>query len=375
MMKRKILYGIFLLLFSGSTTVAVLGGGGTREGEGDSALPSVRVEKASELTESEAKVYVGTVSASKTVDIVARISGILWEAAFKEGSLVKKGDLLFRIEDTIYRENVNIARATLKQTQAELDYATREKVRYEQLYQTNATAQTTYENALRNYQVYLGKLDEANADLVLAQNDLSYTVIQSPINGRIGRNIYSEGNYITPEKGTLATIVQFDPINIRFAMSESDFFRHSRNGQLASDGLEILRADGEPCKGEVKVDFIDNQIDSKTGTIMIQLVGENPDMELIPGGYVMVKFREKFQQALPSVSVTALMTDGEHHYVYVVTPGNKVERRDVVIGPQVKDRQGILSGLRVGETVVIAGINKIKPGEKVNPVFAGDGLR
>ena len=108
---------------------------------------------------------------------------------------------------------------------------------------------------------------------------------------------------------------------------------------------------------------------------MIQLVGENPEMELIPGGYVMVKFREKFQQALPSVSVTALMTDGEHHYVYVVTPENKVERRDVVIGPQVKARQGILSGLQVGETVVIAGINKIKPGEKVNPVFAGEGLR
>lgn len=374
MKKRKILFGIFLMLFSVSA-VSVLGGGGTREAEGDTVLPSVRVEKASELTESEAKTYVGTVSASKTVDIVARISGVLWEAAFKEGSLVKKGDLLFRIEDTIYRENVNIARATLKQTQAELDYATREKVRYEQLYQTNATAQTTYENALRSYQVYLGKLDEANADLVLAQNDLSYTVIQSPLNGRIGRNIYSEGNYITPEKGTLATIVQFDPVNIRFAMSESDFFRHSRNGQLASDGLEILRADGEPYKGRVEVDFIDNQIDSKTGTIMIQLVGENPEMELIPGGYVMVKFREKFQQALPSVSVTALMTDGEHHYVYVVIPENKVERRDVVIGPQVKARQGILSGLQVGETVVIAGINKIKPGEKVNPVFAGEGLR
>ena len=333
------------------------------------SAPSVRVEKVTELTQTESKTYVGTVAASETVDIVARINGVMWKSAFKEGSLVKKGDLLFQIEDTIYRENVNIARATIKQTQAELDYATREKERYSQLYQTNATAQTTYENALRSYRVYAGKLDEANADLVLAENDLSYTKIYSPLTGRIGRNIYSEGNYITPEKGTLATIVQFDPINIKFAMSEADFFKHSRNGELSSEGLEIIRADNQPYKGKIKVDFIDNQIDSKTGTIMIQLVGENPDMALIPGGYVMVKFSEKFDKPLPAVSVTALMTDGKKHYVYVVNADNKVERRDIVIGPQVRDRQIVQSGLKTGETVVIGGINKTRPGETVNPVF------
>ncbi len=333
------------------------------------AVPSVRAEKVTELSRTEPKTYVGTVAASETVDIVARISGVIWEKAFKEGSLVKKGDLLFRIEDTIYRENVNIARATIEQTQAELDYATKEKERYSQLYQTNATAQTTYENALRSYRVYAGKLDEAKADLVLAENDLSYTKIYSPITGRIGRNIYSVGNYITPDKGTLATIVQFDPIKIRFAMSEADFFRHSRDGRLSSDGVEIIRADNQPYKGRVEVDFVDNQVDSNTGTLMIQLIGENPDMALIPGGYVMVKFSEKFDRPLPAVSVTALMTDGTSHYVYVVTPENKVERRNIVIGAQVRDRQIVQSGLKPGETVIVGGINKTRPGEQVNPVF------
>ena len=352
-------------------TAAICGaaGLGVQAAGPEATAPSVRVEKVTELSQTEPKTYVGTVAASETVDIVARINGVMWKSAFKEGSLVKKGDLLFQIEDTIYRENVAIARATIKQTQAELDYATREKERYSQLYQTNATAQTTYENALRSYRVYAGKLDEANADLVLAENDLSYTKIYAPLTGRIGRNIYSEGNYITPEKGTLATIVQFDPINIRFAMSEADFFKHSRNGQLSSEGLEIVRADNQPYKGKIKVDFIDNQIDTKTGTIMIQLVGENPDMALIPGGYVMVKFSEKFDKPLPAVSVTALMTDGQHHYVYVVGPENKIERRNIVIGPQVKDRQIVQSGLKTGETVVGGGINKTRPGETVNPVF------
>lgn len=152
-------------------------------------------------------------------------------------------------------------------------------------------------------------------------------------------------------------------------MSEADFFKHSRNGQLSSEGLEIIRADNQPYKGKIKVDFIDNQIDTKTGTIMIQLVGENPDMALIPGGYVMVKFSEKFDKPLPAVSVTALMTDGKHHYVYVVGPENKIERRNIVIGPQVRDRQIVQSGLKTGETVVIGGINKTRPGETVNPVF------
>ena len=131
---------------------------------------------------------------------------------------------------------------------------------------------------------------------------------------------------------------------------------------------EIIRADGKTYKGKIRVDFVDNQIDSKTGTLMIQLVGENPDMELIPGGYVMVKFSEKFKTPYPSVSVTSLMTDGKNHYVYVVGPDNKVERRNIQIGPQVQDRQVVTSGLKTGETVVVGGIHKVKPGDKVNPV-------
>lgn len=206
-------------------------------------LPAVRVEKVGEISRTEAKTYVGTVHGSETVDIVARINGVMWKSAFKEGSIVRKGDLLFQIEDTIYRENVNAAHAALDQNQAELNYAAKEKARYEKLYKSSATAQTTYENAIRTFKVSEAKTLEAKARLVLAENDLAYTKIRAPLSGRIGRNVYSEGSYITPEKGTLATIVQFDPIEVRFAMSEADFFKYSKNGALASDGLEIIRAD------------------------------------------------------------------------------------------------------------------------------------
>lgn len=332
-------------------------------------LPAVRVEKVGEISRTEAKTYVGTVHGSETVDIVARINGVMWKSAFKEGSIVRKGDLLFQIEDTIYRENVNAAHAALDQNQAELNYAAKEKTRYEKLYKSSATAQTTYENAIRTFKVSEAKTLEAKAKLVLAENDLSYTKIRAPLSGRIGRNVYSEGNYITPEKGTLATIVQFDPIEVRFAMSEADFFKYSKNGTLASDGLEIIRADGRCYGGKFRVDFLDNQIDSKTGTLMIQLKGENPQMELAPGGFVMVKFHENFAKPLPAVSVTAVMIDGKRHYVYAVGADNKVERRYLEPGPQVGGRQAVLSGLKTGDTVIIGGLHKVKPGDRVEPVF------
>lgn len=135
----------------------------------ESILPAVRVEKVSTIDQSEPRTYVGTVTASETVDLVARVNGVLWKAAYKEGALVKKGDLLFQIEDTIYKENVNAAKASLQQCMAELDYATKEFQRYSKLYKTNATAETTYENARREQQVCQAKVDAAKANLALAE--------------------------------------------------------------------------------------------------------------------------------------------------------------------------------------------------------------
>ena len=167
--------------------------------------------------------------------------------------------------------------------------------------------------------------------------------------------------------------MQFDPIDIKFAMSEADFFKYSKNGELSTAAFEILRADGKPFKKPLKIDFIDNRVDTGTGTLMVQLEAANPDMELIPGGYVMVRLRENFEHARPAVNVIALMTDGERHYVFVVGPDKKVERRQIEIGPQVKDKQVVLSGLEAGEAVVVSGIQKVKPGDTVEPVF-GDSL-
>ena len=220
-MKNSYLKQTFIALFC-ATALGV--SAAPREG-----IPAVRVEKSTSINRSEGKSYVGNVTPSKTVDIVARVSGTLWKAAFKEGSFVKKGDLLFHIEDTIYKENVNAARAAVAQIKAQLEYALSEKNRYVQLYADKATAKTNLESAIRTYELNKAQLAEAQAKLALAENDLSYTRIYSPLNGQIGSNYFSEGNYITPAKGSMATIGAYAPCKVRFAMSERDFFKFRQN--------------------------------------------------------------------------------------------------------------------------------------------------
>ena len=338
--------------------------------------PTVRVEKVSTVDRSEGKSYVATSSPYALVEVVARVSGTMKKAPFKEGGLVKQGELLYNIEDTVYAANVRSAKATMQQVEAELAFAKSEYDRHKTLIASKATSKTNYESAVRTLKTCEARLEAAKAALILAENDLSYTRIYSPISGKIGKSIYSSGNYITPAKGTLATIVQFDPIKLRFAMSEADYLRHFGGAEKGEAVLEIVRADGMTVKQTAKLDFVDNRVDSTTGTLMLQFIVPNPKQELIPDGFVTVKFYEKFAKPLPAVSVSALMTDGKNYYVYVVGADKKVEKRTVRIGSQVGEKQIVTEGLKPGELVITGGIHKTAPGGTVNPAgFAEAGRK
>lgn len=335
------------------------------------SAPAVRVEAATTLDRTEGKTFVGKVTGSETVEIVARVSGTLWKAAFKEGSIVQKGDLLFHIEDTVYKENLNAAQAVLAQIDAQLAFAKKERDRYTRLYTTKAASETAYENAVRNHELCKAQRAEALARGALMANDLSYTKIYAPVTGRIGKNFYSEGNYITPAKGVLATIVKFNPAKVTFAMSESDFYDFAPKGILPADGLKIRRADGKEYTGKITVAFFDNQVDSSTGTVAVELNLANPDMQLLPGGYVTVNLSKHFAKPQPAVPASAILTDGTKHYLYCVGADDRVERREVVTGETVGTRQIISSGIAPGELVISGGMHKVRPGITVNPVRSG----
>lgn len=333
------------------------------------AAPTVRASKVSSLKQTDAKLYVGTVLADEEINLTPRVSGVLWKASFERGGIVKKGDLLYQIEDTVYQENVKVAQATLNQIDAELAFARKEYERYSRLLKTQATSEMQAQSATRTYELQKAKRAEAAARLKLAQNELSYTKIYAPVTGRIGGNKHDTGNYITPSTGTLATIVKFDPVIIRFAMGEADFFKHSKNGKLSADGIQVVRADGKVMKEKLSMYYVDNKIDNQTGTLLINLILENPKAELLPGGYVTVHFSEVFAKPQKAVPVTALMTEGNKQFVYVVSADGKAEKREVVAGAQVRTMQVIKSGLNGDETVISGGLNKVRPGAPVKAVL------
>ena len=340
--------------------------------------PVVSVEKVAMIERGEPKRYVASTSPYALVDIVARVSGKMEkDKKWKEGGIVEEGQLLYTIEDTVYKANlesakasVESAKANIKQIKAELDFAEKEYHREKGLRDKGYSSPAKLDDKLRALNANQAKLDAAQANLksaeaaqILAQDDLDHTAIKSPVRGRIGRNVHSSGNYITPAKGTLATVVQFDPIKLRFAMSEADYLTFKRQGSKPQ--VELFAADGKKIVNKAKLDFVDNLVDTGTGTVMVQFLVSNPDEMLIPNGYATVYLYEKFEKPVPSVSVSALMTDGRDHYVYVVGPGDMPERRKVVAGVQVGDRQVIREGLKEGETVIMGGIHKVRPGTPV----------
>lgn len=332
-------------------------------------LPAVRVEKPAPISDTEEVTYVGTAAPSAEADLVTRVSGTLQRTCFAEGAKVKAGQLLFQIEDTVYKANVAIADAALEQAAAELKYAQSEYERYKSLVAADATSRTAYESAVRTYSLCKAKFSEAQARLKLAENDLSYTRITAPFSGKIGAALISTGNYVTPSSGPLAQIIQFDPIEIRFSMSEADFYKICEDGKLMTSNASIYKADGTPLKGKLQFLFVNNLVDSRTNTVEIRVAMPNPEMEIIPGGYVTVKIRKRYTMPRLSIPSSAVMTDGKNYFVYLVRQDGTVEEKKVTPGALVRDRQAILSGLTDRDVVIVGGLHKAAPGKKVRPVF------
>jgi RND family efflux transporter MFP subunit len=339
--------------------------------------PAVRVEKVTSRDSSQPRPYNGSIAAKELVNLIPRVTGYLTGMKFQEGATVQKGDLLFEIEDTIYQINVRTAESQIRQTEAEIELAKKNLERAKTLYVKKKTGESSpitdqeMDEVNRTIQLLEAKLSENQAKLDQTKTDLSYTKIYAPLSGQIGAKQFSTGNFLSPNSGVLATIVQYDPITIMFPVSEREYITYFIEGENSkkTPNIEIVLANNEPFKEKFKIDFIDNKIDSSTGTIMIYLLCENPNKELVPGGWTKIYLSERYANPKPAVNVSALMTDGKKHSVYLVNNAKKVEVREVEIGELVFDRQIIESGLKEGEIVIVGGLNKVKPGDEVNAVY------
>ncbi|WP_418445711.1 efflux RND transporter periplasmic adaptor subunit [Cloacibacillus evryensis] len=322
------------------------------------------VEKAD--SSSQPSEYVGRVEAIQTVQVKPQISGEIAKVSFKEGSIVKAGQLLFQIDPAQYQATVALRRAELEKAEATLAEA--EKY-HKRVMAANDQAVSAADRDTAESSVLQGKaaVSQAKANLRLAEINLGYCRITAPITGKIGIANLTKGNYVTPSSGALATIVQVDPVRVSYALPDRDYL----------DQLELFKKEGSVYKtklilsngSELDVpgqrDFEDNTVDQMTGTVMMRLRYTNDSGMLIPGEMVRVFTQPVKSRIVNVIPQTAVMADAEGDYVYVVEADNSVRDVRVKLGREMGTLREVVSGLKDGQNVVVAGLQNLRPGTKV----------
>ena len=342
-------------------------------GPGKMPPPSVTITNIAEQDITPATEYIGHIEAIQQVDLKARIEGILEKINFKEGDFVKKGDILFEIEQAPYRANVNADKARVTQARAESERA---KLLLKRLRaaKTESVPATDMDNAIASNLMAKAKLEEARAALEISKINLGYTIIKAPISGRIGLSSYTRGNLLSPSSGTLARIIQMDPIRVVYSISGNDMKEislamkdiNSRKRRVLSP--QIKTGDGTIITG--KISFIDNEVDKSTGTIAVRAEFKNKKNTLIPGQYVNVIIKRANPKLMPVVPQSAVLTDKNGYYVMVVDGNNVASPRPIVPGVMLDRVWSVKSGLKVGDKIILHGLQKVRAGQKVNPTLA-----
>ena len=331
--------------------------------------PSVVVHVLEKADLAVEKEYIGIGEPIQTVVIKPQVAGEILAVHFKEGSLVKEGEALFTLDARQYEANAALRKADLAKAQANHSWAAKY---YERLKSADRRSVSAADLEAAQNNVVQGKaaVEQARASLRLAEIDLGRTKIKAPISGRIGRAEFTKGNYVTPDSSSLATIVQVNPIRVAFALPDKDYLEHAE--AFGSSGrsvyeTSILLADGKPYPSAGKRDFEDNRMDPKTGSIMTRLRFENKSGVLVPGTMVRVRTRPTERHVSVILPQEAVMTGSSGDYVFVVDGGGTAQVRPVTLGADVGSMREVVSGLEAGETVIVRGLQSVRPGIQVNP--------
>jgi membrane fusion protein, multidrug efflux system len=340
-------------------------------------LPAVSVVAVQMEDVAENVEYVGRIEAIQRVDVRARVQGFLDEVAFREGQDVKADDLLFTIESAQYDAALTQAKAQQASAEASLRNAQLTLERREALYARRVGTQADRDQALADRDSAAAAVESAKAGVRTAELNLSYTRILSPIAGRIGKANITEGNLVGPDSGVLATVVQLDPIRVVFSVSERDFVTVGQQRQGATSEeikagfvptLELPNGTAYPENGQL--DFVGNEIDPATGTVPVRAIFSNAHRLLLPGGTLLVRVRPAESRRMPLVPVQAVQQNREGKFVLVVGPDDRVEQRPIEADQQVGQSWAVEDGLRAGESVIVEGLQKVRPGAQVRPVPA-----
>ncbi len=343
-------------------------------GPGGGPPPLVTVAAVIEQDVNPPAEYVGHVEAIQSVDLRARVEGFLEQVKFKEGGDVNAGDMLYVIEQAPYQARVDVDKARVAQAKATLTKALQYLHRVRAV-SSGLVSAADIDKAVADELLARAHLQEAKADIELSELDLAYTTVRAPIKGRIGRTVFTKGNLVEPDSGPLARIVQLDPIRVVYSISENDLAAvRAAIGDSSPDKKKytliprIKLPSGEILKTSGHVDFVDNTVDAKTGTIAIWAVFDNHDGLLLPGQYVTALISRSQGKQLPMVPQAAVQEDHDGRYVLVVDSENRVIQRRITTGPVVHTQWAVESGLAAGEMVIVQGVQKVQPGQIVKTI-------
>ncbi|SFL60578.1 membrane fusion protein, multidrug efflux system [Bradyrhizobium sp. NFR13] len=359
-------------------SLMLVGCGDDKQAASGQAAPAVAVSVVSVVPETLRIVndLPGRIAPTRIAEVRPRVAGILIERVFKQGTIVREGDVLYRIDPAPFRVRVNSAKAALQRAEATRVLAKQQAERQTQLKERDVTTGQLYDRAVA--ELAQAEADEASAraGLEAAQLDLQYTEVRAPITGRIGRALITEGALVTVGSSeSLATIQQLEPVYADFTQSANELLTLKRAAQassreqgVASADVRLKFDDGSEYAQHGRLLFSEAAVDATTGQVTLRGEFPNPDGDLLPGMYVRVQIVQGEQKDALSVPERALQRDpGGQAQLYVVNAERKAELRSVTPARLVNGRWIIKSGLNAGESVVVEGFQTLAPGALVDP--------
>ncbi|MCA1376446.1 MULTISPECIES: efflux RND transporter periplasmic adaptor subunit [unclassified Bradyrhizobium] len=375
------------LLAAGLVTVSI---GGTVRTQPTPSTPAVGVVEATRRLITESNEFLGRVEAVNRVNVTARVTAALEQRLFNEGAEIKKGDQLYRLERGPFEADLAAKQAQVAQLEAMLENARLTTERAHTLLGGPAGQQSTYDAALATQRSLQAQVQAAQAQVQASQINLDYTVINAPIDGKIGRTAVTEGNIVGPSSGVLTTIVSQDPMHVTFPVPLREGLelreRYLPQGGLEAVTIRLRLPDGRMYGQSGRLNFVDNSIAQNTDTIMVRGEIANPILrapsaagvtahELTDGEFVTVLLEGVQPIEVLAIPRAAVLSDQRGDYVLVVGKDNKAEERRVQLGQSTATIAAVIGGLAAGDKVIAEGLQRVRAGQTVAPDAASALLR
>jgi RND family efflux transporter MFP subunit len=342
------------------------------------SAPPVTVANPTKRTVTDWDEFTGRFDAIEQVQVRARVTGFVMSVDFKDGAIVKAGDLLYVIDPRQYEAAAEQARGQLADAKAKVDLAERELTRAETLVKTSAVSESVVDQRRQTLSAAQAATMQADGALKRALLDVEFTRVMAPIDGRVSRHLVTMGNLVQgSESGAtlLTSIVSLDPIHVYFDMDESIYIKNSRlwfegkrpsSRDTANPVQVILSGETKPSH-EGAVDFLDNRLDVGTGTLRGRALVQNQDLSILPGQFARVRVLGSASYEALLLPDTAIATDQSRKIVFVVNADNVAEARPVVLGPLDDGLRVVREGLKPDDRVVVDGLQRVRVGAKVAP--------